>query len=274
MDGSKNTQFRPIKAATEASRTSLTGTACVNLIPSRTEHLYPSQRILKDILETPVTTDLDPFDTRSLTNLQNHYHACLDEKEMDELGIAPLLDVVKVVKQLFNGSSSIEPHFAEWRAMIQDTDIDYSEAEPFDTPQLILHGGEIEESHDKRREKRGRKEKEKKKERKRKLKERKRKQKQEKKKQKQKQKKQKKEQKRLLKEAERAKREGLTAALAFMHSRGTSKHPPKSWLRFTKYCRHSRIIPVRHRRGHWKRSQCFNALVRPARPRSSFQRVL
>lgn len=168
---------------------------------------------------------------------------------MDELGIAPLLDMVKVVKQLFNGSTSIEPHFTEWRAMVQDDDIDYNEAEPFNSPQLILHGGEIE---DKRREKQGRKEKEKKKERKRKLKERKRKQKQEKKKQKQKQKKQKKEQKRLLKEAERAKREGLTAALAFMHSRGTSKHAPKFWLRFTKYCRHSRIIPVRHRRGHWE----------------------
>ena len=192
---------------------------------------------------------------------------------MDELGIAPLLDIVEVVKQLFNGSTSIEPHFAEWRAMIQDVDNDYSEVERqqyLDSPQLILHGGEIEESREKRREKQERKErKEKEKQQK---KERKRKQKQEKKKQKQK--KQQKEQKQLLKEAERAKREGLTAALAFMHSRGTSKYPLKSSLGLTKYCRHSRIIPVRHRWGHWKRSQCFNALVRPARPRSTFQRVL
>src|SRR6267154_2010094 len=106
------------------------------------------QRILKEILETPVTTDLDPFDSRSLTNLQNHYRACLDENTMDDLGIAPLLDVVKVVKQLFNGSTSIEPHFAEWPQMIQDVEsevVDDNEQQHFGFPQVILHGKEMEE---------------------------------------------------------------------------------------------------------------------------------
>ena len=114
--------------------------------------------------------------------------------------------------------------------MTQVIGIDYSEAEgqePFDSPQLILHGGEIEESRGRRREKKERKEKEKEKK-----KERKRKQREGKKEQKEK--KQKKEQKRLFKEAERAKREGLTAALAFMHSRGSPEHPLKSWLGLTR----------------------------------------
>ena len=162
---------------------------------------------------------------------------------MDNLGIAPLLDVVKVVKQLFNGSTSIEPHFAEWPQMIQDVESevgDDNEQQHFGFPQVILHGREMEEDRDKRREK------ERKKNKKQERKERKRKQKEEKKKQKVDDRKKKKEQKQLLKEAERAKREGLTAALAFMHSRGMSKHPLKSLLLLTNHCRYSRIIPVRH----------------------------
>jgi hypothetical protein len=190
---------------------------------------------------------------------------------MDDLGMAPLLDVVKVVKQLFNGSTSIEPHFADWRQMIQDVESEIGEGDEqqhFGFPQVTLHGRDMEEDRDKRSEK------ERKKKEKQERKERKKKQKQEKKKQKQDDKNKKKEQKQLLKEAARAKREGLTAALAFMHSRGISGQPLKSPLVLTKYCRHSRIIPVRHRWGHWKRSQCLNTLVRSTRPRSSFQRVL
>ena len=235
------------------------------------------QRILKEILETPATTDLDPFDSQSLTILQNHYRACLDENAMDHLGIAPLLDVVKVVKQLFNGSTSIEPHFAEWAQIIQDVESevgDDNEQQPFGFPQVILHGKETEEDRDKRREKehkknkkQGRKEREKKEKEERK--ERKRKQKEEKKKQKVDDKKKKKEQKQLLKEAERAKRVGLTAALAFMHSRGIPKHFLESSFVLTKHRRYSRIIPVRHRWGHWKRSQRLNTLVPSTRPRPS-----
>ena len=225
------------------------------------------QRILKEILETPVTNDLDPFDSRSLTNLQNHYRACLDENTMDDLGISPLLDIVKVVKQLFNGSTSIEPHFAEWPQMIQDVENEVdNEQQHFGFPQVIMHGKEMEEDRDKRREKEHKKNKkqerkEREKKEKEERKERKRKQKEGKKKQKVHDKKKKKEQKQLLKEAERVKREGLTAALAFMHSRGMYKHSLKSSLVPTKHCRYSRIVPIRHRWGHWKGSQRLNTLV-------------
>jgi outer membrane biosynthesis protein TonB len=180
---------------------------------------------------------------------------------MDDLGIAPLLDVVKVVKQLFNGSTSIEPHFAEWHQVIQDVESEVgsdNEQQHVDSPQIALHGKEMEDEKelkdDKKEERKERKEKEKeeKKERKKKQKEEKKKRKEEKKKQKVDDRRKKKQQKQLLKEAEKAKREGLTAALAFMHSRGTSKHSLKSWLVLTKHCRYPRIIPVRHRWGHWK----------------------
>lgn len=190
---------------------------------------------------------------------------------MDDIGIAPLLDVLKVVKQLFNGSTSIEPHFAEWPQVIQDVESevgDDNEQQHFDFPQDILHGREMEEDRNKRREK------ERKKKKKQERKERERKEKEERKERKKKQKEEKKQQKQLLKEAERVKREGLTAALAFMHSRGMSKHSLKSWLVFTKRCRYSRIIPVRHRWGHWKGSQPLNTLVPSTRSRSSFQGVL
>ena len=163
---------------------------------------------------------------------------------MDGLDIAPLLDVVKIVKQLFNGSTSIEPYFTEWRQITQDVDSGYDEADEqahFDSLQITLHGGEVEENRDRRHEKE-RKEKQEREERKKKEKgekeERKKKRKEEKKQRKEKEKEEKKEkkgQKKMLKEAERAKREGLTAALAFMHSRGMSKHSLKSSLVFTKY---------------------------------------
>jgi len=145
---------------------------------------------------------------------------------MDDLGLAPLLDVVKVVKQLFNGSTSIEPHFAEWLQVIQDAESEVgsdNEQQHFDLPQVILHGRETneEQKDDKKEERKERKKKEKEEK-----KERKKKQKEKKKKQKADDKDKKKEQKRLLKEAEKAKKEGLTAALAFMHSRGMSRHSP------------------------------------------------
>lgn len=190
---------------------------------------------------------------------------------MDDIGIAPLLDVLKVVKQLFNGSTSIEPHFAEWPQVIQDVESevdDGNEQQHFDFPQVILHGREMEEDRNKRREK------ERKKNKKQERKEREREEKEERKERKKKQKAEKKQQKQLLKEAERVKREGLTAALAFMHSRGMFKHSLESWLVLTKHCRHSRIIPVRHRWGHWKGSQHLNTLVPSTRSRSSFQGVL
>jgi hypothetical protein len=169
---------------------------------------------------------------------------------MDGLNIAPLLDVVKVVKQLFNGSTSIEPHFAEWPQMIQDVESQVGgddEQQPFDFPQVILHGRTREEDRDKQREKeRKRKEKQERKERKKKEKEERTDRKKKRRGQKKKQKEDDKNKKKELKEAERAKREGLTAALAFLHSRGMSKYSLKSSLVLTKYCRYSRIIPVRH----------------------------
>lgn len=154
---------------------------------------------------------------------------------MDGLGVAPLLDIVKIVKQLFNGSTSIEPHFAGWHQIIQevdDRDDGADEQGHFDSPQIIMLGGEVEESRDKRRKKERKKEKQERKERKKKekeeRKERKEKEKEDKKKEREKEKKEKRERKRLLKDAERAKKQGLTAALAFMHSRGMCEHFLKS----------------------------------------------
>jgi len=155
---------------------------------------------------------------------------------MDDFGIAPLLDVIKVVKQLLNSSTSIEPHFAKWRQMIQDVESEAGEDDEqqhFDFPQVILQGREVEEDRDKRREKERKKnEKQDRKERKKKKKEERM---ERKKKQKEDDKIKEKEQKQLSKDAERAKREGLTAALAFMHSRGVYKHSLRSSLVLTKH---------------------------------------
>lgn len=41
--------------------------------------------------------------------MKDLYKECLDETKLDKVGMGPLLDVIRVVRGLFNGSTSIEP---------------------------------------------------------------------------------------------------------------------------------------------------------------------
>jgi hypothetical protein len=42
--------------------------------------------------------------------VQDLYKECLNESKLDEVGQKPLLDQIRVVRGLYNGSTSIEPH--------------------------------------------------------------------------------------------------------------------------------------------------------------------
>ncbi len=67
------------------------------------------QGIIKEILEAPIPKDLGTYDRRTLKKVKDLYKECLDETKLDTVGMAPLLDVIRVVRNLYNGSTSIDP---------------------------------------------------------------------------------------------------------------------------------------------------------------------
>ncbi|KAG8827602.1 hypothetical protein FRC17_007748 [Serendipita sp. 399] len=69
--------------------------------------------IIREILEAPTPEDLDPYDLKSLEKIKSLYEECLAEDKLDKIGMKPMLDVVRVVRGLYNGSTSIEPTIHE-----------------------------------------------------------------------------------------------------------------------------------------------------------------
>jgi endothelin-converting enzyme len=61
-------------------------------------------------LEAPIPEGLDKWDDSTLKTIQALYKECLNESKLDEVGQKPLLDQIRVVRGLYNGSTSIEPH--------------------------------------------------------------------------------------------------------------------------------------------------------------------
>jgi hypothetical protein len=50
--------------------------------------------------------------------VQDLYKECLNESKLDEVGQKPLLDQIRVVRGLYNGSTSIEPHLVMGEATL------------------------------------------------------------------------------------------------------------------------------------------------------------
>ncbi|CAG7846629.1 Neprilysin {ECO:0000269/PubMed:15283675, ECO:0000269/PubMed:8168535}; AltName: Full=Atriopeptidase; AltName: Full=Common acute lymphocytic leukemia antigen; Short=CALLA; AltName: Full=Enkephalinase; AltName: Full=Neutral endopeptidase 24.11; Short=NEP; Short=Neutral endopeptidase; AltName: Full=Skin fibroblast elastase; Short=SFE; AltName: CD_antigen=CD10 [Serendipita indica DSM 11827] len=71
-----------------------------------------NEAIIREILEAPSPKDLDLYDRKSLQKVKALYGECLAEDKLDKVGMAPLLDTIRVVRGLYNGSTSIDPHFA------------------------------------------------------------------------------------------------------------------------------------------------------------------
>lgn len=62
--------------------------------------------IIRKILEGSSTSDAVDYDAQLLTKLRDFYSSCLDEKNLDEIGSAPLVHLVNIVRELYNGSST------------------------------------------------------------------------------------------------------------------------------------------------------------------------
>ncbi|KAG8802324.1 hypothetical protein FRC16_009920 [Serendipita sp. 398] len=69
--------------------------------------------IIREILEAPTPKDLDAYDLKSLKKIKSLYTECLAEDKLDKIGMKPMLDVVRVVRGLYNGSTSIESHISD-----------------------------------------------------------------------------------------------------------------------------------------------------------------
>jgi len=67
------------------------------------------QAIIKDILEAPIPKEIGTYDRQTLGMLKDLYNECLDETKLDEIGMTPLLNIVRVVRGLYNGSTNIDP---------------------------------------------------------------------------------------------------------------------------------------------------------------------
>jgi endothelin-converting enzyme len=69
-------------------------------------------------LEAPIPEGLDKWDNSTLIMVQDLYKECLNESKLDEVGQKPLLDQIRVVRGLYNGSTSIEPHLVMGEATL------------------------------------------------------------------------------------------------------------------------------------------------------------
>lgn len=67
------------------------------------------QVIIREILEAPIPENTNTYDRKTLGKVKDLYDECLNEDKLDEIGTAPLMDVVRVVRALYNGSTSIDP---------------------------------------------------------------------------------------------------------------------------------------------------------------------
>lgn len=76
----------------------------------RNQNVDQMQAIIRETLEGPIPKEVDEYDKKTLKKVQDLYQQCLNENKLDEIGEKPLLDVVRVVRGLYNGSTSIEPH--------------------------------------------------------------------------------------------------------------------------------------------------------------------
>ena len=69
-------------------------------------------------MEAPIPEGLDKWDNSTLIMVQDLYKECLNESKLDEVGQKPLLDQIRVVRGLYNGSTSIEPHLVMGEATL------------------------------------------------------------------------------------------------------------------------------------------------------------
>ncbi len=72
-------------------------------------------------MEAPIPEGLDKWDNSTLKTIQDLYKECLNESKLDEVGQKPLLDQIRVVRGLYNGSTSIEPNLVTQEAGAQAT---------------------------------------------------------------------------------------------------------------------------------------------------------
>lgn len=63
-----------------------------------------NNQIIKHILES--NSSVSPADDQIMTKLRDFYGSCLNEAKLNEIGIAPLLHIVKTVKSLYNGTET------------------------------------------------------------------------------------------------------------------------------------------------------------------------
>lgn len=142
------------------------------------------------------------------------YNSCLDESKLDERDVKPLLEVVHIIKALFNGTVTLEEIGLD-NDLVEDSGAVYSGGLFNSIYQYFFKS----EAHKRKHEEKKRQKEEKKR------------QKEEEKRKKKEEKKHKKEEKKHKKEEKKRKRDekkaaekidtdGLTAALAYMHSRG------------------------------------------------------
>ena len=69
-----------------------------------------NQQIVKDILDGNGPLSIAPLDESAdqqlLTKLRDLYHSCMDEDTLDQLGEAPMKDLVGQVRKLYRGEST------------------------------------------------------------------------------------------------------------------------------------------------------------------------
>jgi endothelin-converting enzyme len=63
-----------------------------------------NKQIIQKILESK--SSVGSVDDEILLKLRNFYASCLDERGLDEIGIKPLLHVVKMIKRLYKGDDT------------------------------------------------------------------------------------------------------------------------------------------------------------------------
>jgi hypothetical protein len=64
--------------------------------------------VIRNILEEPIPKESTTYDRQTLGKVKELYKQCLDENTLNDIDIKPLVDVVRVVQGLYNGSTSIE----------------------------------------------------------------------------------------------------------------------------------------------------------------------
>jgi endothelin-converting enzyme len=67
-----------------------------------------NQQLIRQLLESDaVPGDEDGYDAHLLGKLRGLYGSCMNEDELDNLGTEPLLKVTRLVRELFNGKTTV-----------------------------------------------------------------------------------------------------------------------------------------------------------------------